>query len=42
MSARIRLTAKAARPATAIIATSTVIGRRSAARINHIDQRTPG
>ncbi len=36
MSARIRVTAKDAVSATKVIATSTVIGRRSAARINHM------
>src|SRR5579872_7231735 len=36
MSARMRLTANTARPATARTATSTVIGRRSAARISHM------
>ncbi len=48
MSARIRLTAKTAVSATAITATRIVIGRRSAARINHMvndlprtDERAP-
>src|SRR5476649_786069 len=38
MSARMRLTAKTAVSARAITATTTVIGRRSAARINHMAQ----